>query len=163
MPGVYILQSESSGRFYIGCTEDPRARLSEHTRGQTRSTRGRAPWLLVYQEQFRTCSEALARERQLKSWKSHRCIQQLIDSSRVVERVPAGREGRFDPRPGSPNFFRLTSRVWCARKSTEAYRGTKGITSPQNITSPKSETHLLVGGHGWPHQWGGAYRVWRKK
>ena len=86
---VYILQSQSSGRFYIGCAEDPRVRLTEHNRGQTRSTRGRGPWLLVYQEQFRTSSEALARERQLKNWKSHRSIQELIDSSKVVERAPA--------------------------------------------------------------------------
>src|SRR5690348_6488330 len=89
MPAVYILRSESSGRFYIGCAEDPRTRLSEHNRGQTKSTRGRGPWLLVYQEQFRTCSQALARERQLKSWKSHRSIQELIDSCKAVERAPA--------------------------------------------------------------------------
>ena len=89
MSTVYILRSESSGRFDIGCTEDPRTRLTEHNRGQTKSTRGRGPWLLVYQEQFRTLSEALARERQLKSWKSHRSIQELIDSCKVVERAPA--------------------------------------------------------------------------
>ena len=89
MPAVYILQSESSGRFYVGCAEEPAARLSEHNRGQTKSTRGRGPWLLVHQEQFRTLAEALARERQLKSWKSHRSIQELIDSFKAVERAPA--------------------------------------------------------------------------
>ena len=68
MPSVYVLRSERSGRFYIGCAEDPLARLTEHNRGQTKSTRGRGPWLLVYQEQFKTSSNALARERQLKSW-----------------------------------------------------------------------------------------------
>ncbi len=89
MPTVYILRSESSGRFYIGCAEDPLARLTEHNRGQTKSTRGRGPWLLVYQEQFRSSQEALARERQLKGWKSHRSIQELIDSYQVMERAPA--------------------------------------------------------------------------
>jgi putative endonuclease len=83
MSYVYILQSESTSRFYIGCTEQIGTRLAEHQRGQTISTRKRGPWALVYQERFSTLSEALLRERQLKSWKSHRSIQELIESSKV--------------------------------------------------------------------------------
>jgi putative endonuclease len=89
MVAVYILQSESSGKFYIGCSENPVERLIEHNRGQTKSTRGRGPWKHVYQEQFTTLPEALRRERQLKSWKSHRSIQELIDCSASAERAPA--------------------------------------------------------------------------
>ena len=89
MPAVYILQSESSGRFYIGCSERTAERLTEHNQGQTKSTRGRGPWRLVYQEQFSTLSEALRRERQFKSWKSHRSIQELLDCSASAERAPA--------------------------------------------------------------------------
>jgi putative endonuclease len=81
MSAVYILQSESGNRFYIGCAEQPELRLKEHNRGQTISTRGRGPWALVYQERFDALAEARRRERQLKSWKSHRSIQQLIDAS----------------------------------------------------------------------------------
>ena len=81
MPAVYILKSESTGRFYIGCAQDPQYRLTEHQRGQTLSTRGRGPWLLVYQERFDTLAQARQRERQLKSWKSHRSIQALIDDA----------------------------------------------------------------------------------
>ena len=79
---VYILQSETTHRFYIGCTEDVGARLSEHNRGQTVSTRGRGPWSIVYQEEFESLSQARRRERQLKAWKSHRCIEELIESRR---------------------------------------------------------------------------------
>src|SRR5215813_1930755 len=82
MPVVYILQSESTQKFYIGSGEDALVRLGEHQRVQTISTRGRGPWTLVYQEQFETLSEARRRERQLKSWKSHRSIQELIDASK---------------------------------------------------------------------------------
>ena len=90
MPSVYILQSESTQRFYIGCGEKPLARLAEHQRGQTVSTRNRGPWVLVYQEPFESLAEARRRERQLKSWKSHRSIQGLIDASRAgMERAPA--------------------------------------------------------------------------
>src|SRR5581483_8407673 len=83
IPAVYILQSESSGRFYIGCAQNPAARLAEHQRGQTFATRGRGPWNLVYQEPFESLAEARRRERQLKSWKSHRSIQELIDASKT--------------------------------------------------------------------------------
>jgi len=82
MPAVYVLQSECSKRFYIGCAEQAEHRLTEHNRGQTISTRGRGPWILVYQEQFDTLVEARGRERQIKSWKSHRSVQELIDASR---------------------------------------------------------------------------------
>ncbi len=80
MPAVYILQSESTKRFYIGCAAHVLSRLAEHQRGQTISTRGRGPWVLVHQEQFATLREARLREKQLKSWKSHRSIQELIDA-----------------------------------------------------------------------------------
>ena len=83
MPVVYILQSETTQRFYIGCTANVQARVAEHQRGQTTSTRGRGPWLLVYQEQFATLAEARQRERQLKSWKSHRSLRELIQASKA--------------------------------------------------------------------------------
>jgi putative endonuclease len=80
MPSVYILESATTGKFYIGCAAEVQARLKEHQRGQTVSTRGRGPWVLVFQEQFESLAEARRREQQLKSWKSHRCIQELIAS-----------------------------------------------------------------------------------
>jgi putative endonuclease len=83
MPAIYILQSQTSQLFYIGCAEDPLVRLAEHQRGQTRSTRNRGPWTLVHQETFETLSEARRREQQLKSWKSHRSIQELIDGTQA--------------------------------------------------------------------------------
>ena len=90
MPSVYILRSKSTGRFYVGCAEDPVARLTEHQRGQTTSTRGRGPWSLAYQRRFDTLAEGRRRERQIKRWKSHRSIQALIDSSKMgIERAPA--------------------------------------------------------------------------
>src|SRR5437868_9338535 len=76
---VYVIQSERNQKFYIGCAEQPEVRLVEHQRGQTISTRGRGPWTLVYQERFDTLAKAQRRERQLKSWKSHRSSQALID------------------------------------------------------------------------------------
>ena len=81
MPAVYILRSGTTQKFYIGCTARLTIRVAEHQRGQTASTRGRGPWVLVYEEQFDTLAEARGRERQLKSWKSHRSLQDLIQTS----------------------------------------------------------------------------------
>jgi len=78
---VYILQSESSGRFYIGITSRMEGRLEEHNSGQAKSTRSKGPWKLVYSETFPTRAQANQRERQLKSWKSHRSIEELIDQA----------------------------------------------------------------------------------
>jgi putative endonuclease len=78
---VYILQSQSSGRFYIGSTDDLDRRLSEHQRGHTPSTRGRGPWRLVHREKFPTLLEARKRELEVKGWKSAKMIRALIQSS----------------------------------------------------------------------------------
>ena len=68
---LYILQSERTGRFYIGSTEDLARRLEEHRRGQTASTRG-------YQEEFESLLAAHRRELEIKRWKSSKMIEALI-------------------------------------------------------------------------------------
>ncbi len=75
---VYILQSETTGRFYVGHTNDLERREVEHNSGQTKSTKNRGPWKVVHREPFDAKEAAYARERQIKSWKSHRSIQELI-------------------------------------------------------------------------------------
>ncbi len=82
MPAAYILQSKSTGKFYIGSAEDLPSRLAEHMRGHSPYTRNRGPWVLVYSEQHSLLGEARRRERQIKSWKSHRSVQDLIDQYR---------------------------------------------------------------------------------
>jgi putative endonuclease len=74
----YVLRSEASRRYYIGHTCDLERRIREHNSGQTKSTRGRGPWKVAYTEAFAEKSDALARELQVKSWKSRRTIEQMI-------------------------------------------------------------------------------------
>jgi putative endonuclease len=81
MPAAYILQSESTGKFYIGSAKDLPSRLAEHLRGHSPYTHNRGPWVLVYSEHHSLLAEARRRERQIKSWKSHRSVQDLIDQS----------------------------------------------------------------------------------
>ena len=79
---LYIVQSTTTEKFYIGSAADVPTRVAEHNRGQSPYTRGRGPWTLVYQEEYETLSEARRRERQLKSWKSHRSLQGLVDNAK---------------------------------------------------------------------------------
>ena len=79
---LYILQSESTGRFYIGQTQDVSERLAYHNANYSKSLKNRGPWRLVYTEQYKTRSEVMRRERQLKSWKDHRMIAKLLSASR---------------------------------------------------------------------------------
>lgn len=64
---VYVLRSYSTGKLYIGQTLNLERRLQEHQEGTARYTRGRGPWTLVYTETYPTRSEAMIREKYLKS------------------------------------------------------------------------------------------------
>ncbi len=78
---VYILQSQTTGRFYVGHTKNLEERIHRHNSGQTKLGRNRGPWKLVHSTAYLTRSEAMRRERQIKSWKSHRYLQKLIQES----------------------------------------------------------------------------------
>jgi predicted GIY-YIG superfamily endonuclease len=52
MAFLYILESLTTGRFYVGSTSDLDRRMEEHARGHSPSTRGRGPWKLAYRESF---------------------------------------------------------------------------------------------------------------
>ncbi|MCH8282661.1 MAG: GIY-YIG nuclease family protein [Chloroflexi bacterium] len=75
---VYVLRSEASGRYYIGCAQDPKGRLLEHNSGTTISTRGRGPWKMVYVEWHETLALARHRETQLKSWRNPAYLEQRL-------------------------------------------------------------------------------------
>ncbi|MGB6483822.1 MAG: GIY-YIG nuclease family protein [Candidatus Acidiferrales bacterium] len=71
---VYILQSETTGRYYIGQTKYLEERLSYHNANYSLALRNRGPWKLVYSEEYKTRSEAILRERYMKRQKDRRFI-----------------------------------------------------------------------------------------
>jgi len=77
---LYILQSNTTRRFYVGSTNDLTRRMAEHQRGHNLATRGRGPWELVYQEEFESLLDARRREIEIKRWKSSRMIAALTAS-----------------------------------------------------------------------------------
>jgi len=78
---VYILKSIKHSRYYIGHSQDHIKRLSEHNRGKVRSTKAYIPWVIVYQEEYLTKSEAYKREMQIKSYKSGNAFNKLINKN----------------------------------------------------------------------------------
>lgn len=78
---VYILESEVDGSYYIGFTENINTRLNEHNFGRTEYTRLKRPWKLIYNEEFKTSSEALRREKYLKNLKSRVALRKIIEST----------------------------------------------------------------------------------
>ena len=78
MYSVYIIESLSDGRLYIGQTSDLNDRLRRHNQNRSKSTKGRGPWRLIHHEEFESRSEAYAREQYLKSLKSRQYILKNI-------------------------------------------------------------------------------------
>ena len=77
---VYIIQSEKDRSFYIGYSGDLNKRLSDHNLGKSRYTRSKRPWKLVYSEEYETKSEAIVREKFLKSQRNKDFYLRLIES-----------------------------------------------------------------------------------
>jgi putative endonuclease len=67
---VYILQSQTSGRFYCGQTQDIVKRICQHndpTNDLAKTTkRLKGPWTLIWSTQVESGSEAVRLERQIK-------------------------------------------------------------------------------------------------
>ncbi|MBL7811480.1 MAG: GIY-YIG nuclease family protein, partial [Bacteroidetes bacterium] len=69
-------------KYYLGYTCDELAeRLRKHNSNHKGFTGSQADWKIVYSEAFSSKTEAYARERQVKSWKSRKRIQALIAGS----------------------------------------------------------------------------------
>ena len=75
---TYILQSEKSGRYYIGHAEDIHKRLERHNTGKVTATRNKGPWIIKYYGEYETKALANSRELYIKSMKSRVFIEKLI-------------------------------------------------------------------------------------
>ncbi len=85
----YVIQSEIDGSFYRGHAEDLHYRVKKHNNAESRSTKAKRPWRLVYFEKFSTRSEAFKREQFLKSpkgWTDWQKIKERINSERGAAR-----------------------------------------------------------------------------
>jgi putative endonuclease len=72
---VYAIESEISGRIYIGQTSDLDDRLKRHNSGEVYSTKAQRPWILVVYEEYSSRSQAMWKESELKKSKGKRFLK----------------------------------------------------------------------------------------
>jgi putative endonuclease len=82
---LYIPQSDKTGKFYTGTSADLDDRLQRHNDGKSRATKSGCPWRLVYTERYAVRGDAMKREYEIKSWKSHRRIEALIRGGNTAD------------------------------------------------------------------------------
>ncbi len=75
---VYVLRSRKTGRRYVGSTQNVQTRIDRHNAGHHVATRGGRPWTLLHVETFLTRSEAVRRERYLKSGQGRAELDELL-------------------------------------------------------------------------------------
>ncbi|MCE1188213.1 MAG: GIY-YIG nuclease family protein [Ignavibacteria bacterium] len=71
---VYILRSTINGSYYYGQTSDIQKRFDEHNSGLSGYTKRYMPWELIYTEEYATRSEAMIREKFLKSYNGYKWL-----------------------------------------------------------------------------------------
>jgi len=68
---VYVIRSQSSGKLYVGQTDDVQGRVRQHNEPHKNrslfTTRNLGPWVLVHQERCSSRREAMRLERTIKS------------------------------------------------------------------------------------------------
>ena len=79
---TYILQSEKTGKYYIGSTGNLEDRLQRHNQGRSGYTKSGIPWKLVYKEEYSTRSDAAKREQAIKQRKDRQYVADLVRASR---------------------------------------------------------------------------------
>ncbi len=77
---VYVLKSERNDKRYVGYTgKTPEVRLIEHNRGSSSYTSRNIPFKLLYSESFENKTEALQKEKFLKSGQGRKFLDTIIN------------------------------------------------------------------------------------
>jgi len=76
---VYVLKSLKNGKRYVGYTsKSVEERLNEHNSGTDKWTRVNGPFRLVYKESYNNKTEAIIREKFLKSGQGRKFLDQQV-------------------------------------------------------------------------------------
>ncbi|MFA4873205.1 MAG: GIY-YIG nuclease family protein [Patescibacteria group bacterium] len=76
---VYVLKGLKNGKRYIGSTgKEALVRLREHNYGSNSWTRQNGPFTLLYTEYYETKTEALKREKFLKSGQGRKWLDEHL-------------------------------------------------------------------------------------
>jgi len=75
---IYVLYSKSADKTYVGFTNDLNRRLKEHNKGDTKSTKSRRPFKLIYYEAHTSEEDARRREKYFKKDKGKSTLKQMM-------------------------------------------------------------------------------------
>jgi predicted GIY-YIG superfamily endonuclease len=78
---VYVLRN-TRGTFYVGLSDNVARRAEQHNAGESRWTKGRGPWMIVWQSGELSLSEARKLEKRLKRQKGGHGLLHLIGVQR---------------------------------------------------------------------------------
>jgi putative endonuclease len=78
---TYVLISKRDNSYYIGSTQNTEKRLHKHNDGQSKFTKSRRPYKLIFKKVFDTRREAVKYERYLKSLKKRVAIERAMQST----------------------------------------------------------------------------------
>ena len=85
---VYILTNKTDSVMYIGVTNDLRRRIGEHKDGLIEGfTKRYHVYKLVYFEEYSDVTEAIAREKQIKSWSRSKKNQLVVSKNPWFEEI----------------------------------------------------------------------------
>jgi len=75
---VYVLRSLTDDGFYVGYSANLRKRFEQHSQGNSFATSYRGPWKFIYYEAYLEQSDALGREKYLKSGAGRRFLRSQL-------------------------------------------------------------------------------------
>jgi len=80
---IYVIKSQSSGKIYIGQTNNLELRLQRHNcevkgRSNCYTHKNTGLWEVVYKEEFNSRGEAIKREKKLKSYRGRMFIKAIL-------------------------------------------------------------------------------------
>jgi putative endonuclease len=73
---VYILKSQTTGKYYVGHSENLEERVRRHNDGESLSTRKGIPWVVIRAEEYATRGEAMTQEKRIKKRGIGRYLEQ---------------------------------------------------------------------------------------
>ncbi|RDY58784.1 GIY-YIG nuclease family protein [Flagellimonas nanhaiensis] len=75
---TYALSSLKRNYIYVGITSNIERRLNEHNSGKNKTTRPYGPFVLIFEKEFKTRSEARIYEKKLKSGVGKEFLKSLV-------------------------------------------------------------------------------------
>jgi len=77
---VYVLKSRFQSKYYVGMSNDPQRRLTEHNQGKVTATKSYRPYEIVLIEEFPDRQKAHFREKYYKTGFGRKVFMKKISS-----------------------------------------------------------------------------------